>query len=161
MCGTLVWNVRAIRDRYQNFIEFDYEEGSPGWRRGPVCCGVTAFDLEPAPGDPGPMRILAWTTTPWTLPSNSALAIGENLDYVKVKTFNPYTFEPVTVILAKARMAAYLNPKAAELKIEDIKTGTGATAKAGKKLTVRAHKFSTSAAEKIAAAGGVAEVIAG
>ncbi|MDI1323936.1 MAG: isoleucine--tRNA ligase [Algoriphagus sp.] len=67
--------------------------------------------------------ILAWTTTPWTLPSNSALAIGENLDYVKVKTFNPYTFEPATVILAKARMNGYLNPKAAELKLEDYKSG--------------------------------------
>nr|WP_236032633.1 isoleucine--tRNA ligase [Algoriphagus pacificus] len=67
--------------------------------------------------------ILAWTTTPWTLPSNSALAIGENLDYVKVKTFNPYTHEPCTVILAKARMNAYLNPKAAELKLEDYKAG--------------------------------------
>lgn len=67
--------------------------------------------------------ILAWTTTPWTLPSNSALAIGENLDYVKVKTFNPYTFEACTVILAKARMNAYLNPKAAELKLEDYNPG--------------------------------------
>ncbi|WP_075349969.1 isoleucine--tRNA ligase [Algoriphagus marinus] len=67
--------------------------------------------------------ILAWTTTPWTLPSNSALAIGENLDYVKVKTFNPYTFDACTVILAKARMNAYLNPKAAELKLEDYKPG--------------------------------------
>lgn len=67
--------------------------------------------------------ILAWTTTPWTLPSNSALAIGENLDYVKVKTFNPYTFEPEFVILAKARMAAYLNPKAKDLKVEDYKAG--------------------------------------
>ncbi|MCS5490695.1 isoleucine--tRNA ligase [Algoriphagus limi] len=67
--------------------------------------------------------ILAWTTTPWTLPSNSALAIGEKLDYVKVKTFNPYTFEPVNVILAKARMGAYLNPKAADLKLEDYKPG--------------------------------------
>ncbi|TFV96014.1 isoleucine--tRNA ligase [Algoriphagus kandeliae] len=67
--------------------------------------------------------ILAWTTTPWTLPSNSALAIGEKLDYVKVKTFNPYTYEPVNVILAKARMGAYLNPKAADLKLEDYKPG--------------------------------------
>lgn len=67
--------------------------------------------------------ILAWTTTPWTLPSNSALAIGENLDYVKVKTFNPYTHHPCTVILAKARMNAYLNPKAAELNLEDYTPG--------------------------------------
>ena len=67
--------------------------------------------------------ILAWTTTPWTLPSNSALAVGENLDYVKVKTFNPYTFEPMFAILAKARMQAYLNPKAKELALEDYKPG--------------------------------------
>ena len=67
--------------------------------------------------------LLAWTTTPWTLPSNSALAIGEKLDYVKVKTFNPYTFLPQTVILAKARVGAYFNPKAKELKLEDYKAG--------------------------------------
>jgi isoleucyl-tRNA synthetase len=47
------------------------------------------------------LYILAWTTTPWTLPSNSALAVGEKIDYVKVSTFNPYTFEPITVVLAK------------------------------------------------------------
>lgn len=67
--------------------------------------------------------ILAWTTTPWTLPSNSALAVGENLDYVKVQTFNPYTFEPMFAILAKARMSAYFNPKAADLALEDFKAG--------------------------------------
>ncbi|MGY6742537.1 MAG: isoleucine--tRNA ligase [Cecembia sp.] len=67
--------------------------------------------------------ILAWTTTPWTLPSNSALAIGENLDYVKVKTFNPYTHEPMIAILAKARMNAYFNPKAKEIALEDYKAG--------------------------------------
>lgn len=67
--------------------------------------------------------ILAWTTTPWTLPSNSALAIGEKLDYVKVRTFNPYTFEPVNVILAKARLGAYFNPKAQEIALSDFKAG--------------------------------------
>lgn len=45
--------------------------------------------------------ILAWTTTPWTLPSNSALAVGEKIQYVKIATFNPYTYEPIAVILAK------------------------------------------------------------
>ncbi|MDO4880853.1 MAG: isoleucine--tRNA ligase [Capnocytophaga sp.] len=48
-----------------------------------------------------PTHILAWTTTPWTLPSNTALAVGKNIDYVLVRTFNQYTFEPVNVILAK------------------------------------------------------------
>ncbi|PRY85940.1 isoleucine--tRNA ligase [Mongoliibacter ruber] len=67
--------------------------------------------------------ILAWTTTPWTLPSNSALAIGENLDYVKVKTFNPYTFEPMIAILAKARIGSYFNQKAKDLAIADFKVG--------------------------------------
>jgi isoleucyl-tRNA synthetase len=50
---------------------------------------------------------LAWTTTPWTLPSNSALAVGEKITYVAVKTFNPYTFNPITVILAKDLLGKY------------------------------------------------------
>lgn len=49
----------------------------------------------------GAVHILAWTTTPWTLPSNTALTVGPNIDYVLVKTFNQYTFEPVNVVLAK------------------------------------------------------------
>jgi len=49
----------------------------------------------------GPIHILAWTTTPWTLPSNTALTVGPKIDYVLVKTFNQYTFEPINVILAK------------------------------------------------------------
>ncbi len=52
---------------------------------------------------------LAWTTTPWTLPSNTALAVGKKVDYVKVKTFNPYTHLPVTVILAKDALPKYFN----------------------------------------------------
>ncbi len=67
--------------------------------------------------------ILAWTTTPWTLPANSALAVGNKIVYVKVKTFNMYTFEPIVVVLAKERMSAYFNAKASELKIEDYKAG--------------------------------------
>ena len=50
--------------------------------------------------------ILAWTTTPWTLPSNTALAVGKKIDYVLVKTFNQYTFKPIYVILAKALVGA-------------------------------------------------------
>jgi isoleucyl-tRNA synthetase len=66
---------------------------------------------------------LAWTTTPWTLPSNSALAVGANITYVKVETFNPYTSEPVKVILAKDLMGKYFSDKAKDLKIEDFKAG--------------------------------------
>lgn len=49
----------------------------------------------------GDVHILAWTTTPWTLPSNTALVVGKNIDYVMVKTFNQYTFEPITIVLAQ------------------------------------------------------------
>ena len=61
------------------------------------------------------VRILAWTTTPWTLPSNVALTVGPSIQYVKVKTFSPYTAEPVSVILAKDRVAAYFDAAHAEL----------------------------------------------
>lgn len=50
---------------------------------------------------------VAWTTTPWTLPANSALAVGENIDYVKVRTFNPYTHQPIRVILARDVLPRY------------------------------------------------------
>jgi len=66
---------------------------------------------------------LAWTTTPWTLPSNTALAVGKKIEYVKVKTFNPYTYTPVTVIIAKVLMSAYFPEKNAELKLEDYEAG--------------------------------------
>ncbi|CAD5271621.1 MULTISPECIES: isoleucine--tRNA ligase [unclassified Imperialibacter] len=66
---------------------------------------------------------LAWTTTPWTLPANNGLAVGKEIAYVKVATFNQYTFAPVNVILAKDRVSAYFNQKAADLKLEDYKPG--------------------------------------
>ncbi|MBP8824263.1 MAG: isoleucine--tRNA ligase [Flavobacteriales bacterium] len=59
----------------------------------------------------GEVFILAWTTTPWTLPSNCALTVGPKLEYVRVKTFNPYTHAPQTVVLAKARLGAYFHEK--------------------------------------------------
>ncbi|CCZ10295.1 isoleucine--tRNA ligase [uncultured Culturomica sp.] len=66
---------------------------------------------------------LAWTTTPWTLPSNTALAVGPNISYYVVKTYNPYTYLPITVVLAKDRFNAYFNPKAEGLALEDYKEG--------------------------------------
>lgn len=56
---------------------------------------------QPSTNNHQPIHILAWTTTPWTLPSNTALAVGKDVDYVLVKTFNQYTFAPINVILAK------------------------------------------------------------
>lgn len=66
---------------------------------------------------------LAWTTTPWTLPSNTALAVGKKIEYVKIKTFNPYTHQPGTVIMAKPLMASYFPEKNAGLKLEDYEAG--------------------------------------
>ena len=54
------------------------------------------------------VRILAWTTTPWTLPSNLGLTVGPNIEYVLVQTFNPYTHLPVNIVLAKDLVHKYL-----------------------------------------------------
>ncbi|MDR2937291.1 MAG: isoleucine--tRNA ligase [Rikenellaceae bacterium] len=62
---------------------------------------------------------LAWTTTPWTLPSNTALAVGAGIGYVKVRTFNPYTHTPVTVILAKDLFRNYFSAKAEGMALAD------------------------------------------
>ncbi len=67
--------------------------------------------------------LLAWTTTPWTLAANNGLAIGEKIDYIKVKTFNPYTFVPSYVILAKDRLHYYFNNKAKDISLEDYNEG--------------------------------------
>jgi len=69
------------------------------------------------------LYIMAWTTTPWTLPSNTALSVGADIDYVKVRSFNPYTSEPITVILAKALMNAYFPEKNSELFLEEYEAG--------------------------------------
>src|SRR6056297_1684739 len=61
---------------------------------------------------------LAWTTTPWTLPSNTALGVGKNIRYVLVRTFNQYTGEPISVILAKELLYKYFPEKNATLKLE-------------------------------------------
>ena len=66
---------------------------------------------------------LAWTTTPWTLPSNTALAVGKNIEYVFVQTFNPFSGSLQTVILAKDLVHKYFSEKHTDLKFEDYKTG--------------------------------------
>ncbi len=69
------------------------------------------------------LYFLAWTTTPWTLPSNTALCVGPAIRYVKVKTFNPYSGLPVTVILAKDLFPVYFNPKNENLEFEQYQPG--------------------------------------
>lgn len=67
-----------------------------------------------------PIHILAWTTTPWTLPSNTALTVGNDIDYVLIKTFNQYTFEPINIILAKALVSKQFGKKFVEGTDEDF-----------------------------------------
>jgi isoleucyl-tRNA synthetase len=67
---------------------------------------------------------MAWTTTPWTLPSNLGLTVGPNIDYVLVKTFNPYTFLPVNVILAKALLGKYFKPEGENGSFEEFNEKT-------------------------------------
>ncbi len=71
----------------------------------------------------GDIYFLAWTTTPWTLPSNTALAVGKAIDYVLVETFNPFTGTKQVVILAKELLNKYFPEKNAELNFDDFKTG--------------------------------------
>ena len=70
-----------------------------------------------------PIYFLAWTTTPWTLPSNTALAVGAKIDYVLVKTINQFSHEVVNVILAKNLVGKYFKQEQADLKFEDYKAG--------------------------------------
>lgn len=69
------------------------------------------------------LSIIAWTTTPWTLPSNTALCVGPKIDYVAVESYNPYTGKPATYILAKARLNAYFAAEGAELALDSYKQG--------------------------------------
>jgi len=71
----------------------------------------------------GEAFFLAWTTTPWTLPSNVLLAVGKNIEYVAVQTYNQYTDKPITVVLAKSLLNTYFPEKNSKLSLEDYKPG--------------------------------------
>ena len=71
----------------------------------------------------GDVFILAWTTTPWTLPSNTALTIGERITYVQVNTYNAYTHKPVSVVLAKELLSKYFSEKNKSLTLDKYKPG--------------------------------------
>lgn len=73
--------------------------------------------------DWGETYFMAWTTTPWTLPSNTALCVGPKIDYVLVNTFNPYTSQPISVVMAEARIASYFNPAGAEAAMGNYEKG--------------------------------------
>ena len=104
-----------------------HELNQPGCYRDVKDTTVTAqFKMtnpRPEMAEWGTPYFLAWTTTPWTLPSNTALCVGPKIEYVCVRTYNMYTGEPVSVVMAKARMSAYLNPAGAELPLDSYKQG--------------------------------------
>ncbi|HXU26690.1 MAG TPA: isoleucine--tRNA ligase [Bacteroidia bacterium] len=83
----------------------------------------TEFKIESLKAIKETICFLAWTTTPWTLPSNTALAVGKDIDYVLVKSFNPFSHESIHVILAKDLVGKYFSEKSAELKLEDYQAG--------------------------------------
>lgn len=104
-----------------------HELNQPGCYRDvkDTTCTAQFRILDPKPemaafGEP---CFLAWTTTPWTLPSNTALCVGPNITYVAVQTYNAYTGMPVTVVLAKDLLNAHFNAKAADLELSDYKPG--------------------------------------
>ncbi len=70
------------------------------------------------------LYFLAWTTTPWTLPSNTALCVGPGITYVKVRTFNPYSGIPVTLILAKELLGSFFDPSCSGLPLSDFVAGS-------------------------------------
>ncbi len=80
-------------------------------------------DPKPEMAQWGTPYFIAWTTTPWTLPSNTALCVGPKIDYVAVQTYNAYNGEKMTVLLAKSLLNNHFNPKAADIALEDYKPG--------------------------------------
>ena len=104
-----------------------HELNQPGCYRNvkDVTC-VAQFKMKnpkPEMAEWGTPYFLAWTTTPWTLPSNTALCVGPKIDYVAVQSYNGYTGEKITVVLAKALLYTHFNKKAEGIALEDYKPG--------------------------------------
>ena len=104
-----------------------HELNQPGCYRDvkDVTC-VAQFKMKnpkPEMAEWGTPYFLAWTTTPWTLPSNTALCVGPKIDYVAVQSYNGYTGEKITVVLAKALLYTHFNKKTEDIALEDYKPG--------------------------------------
>lgn len=82
-----------------------------------------ALDPKPEMQNWGQPCFIAWTTTPWTLPSNTALCVGPKIDYVCVQTYNPYNAEKISAVMAKDLVNSYLKPEGAELPMDEYKAG--------------------------------------
>ena len=104
-----------------------HELNQPGCYRDVKDTTVTAqfriTDPKPEMEGWGTPCFVAWTTTPWTLPSNTALCIGNKIDYVAVRTYNPYSGAKMTAVLAEERVSAYLNPEGASVSLDSYNQG--------------------------------------
>lgn len=104
-----------------------HELNQPGCYRDVKDTTATAIfkivDPKPEMAEWGTPCFVAWTTTPWTLPSNTALCVGPKIEYVCVQTYNPYNGEKLSIVIAKSRLSAYLKPEGAELPMEDFNPG--------------------------------------
>ena len=138
---TLWWLLKQLYNKNLLYKGYTIQPYSPGAGTGlsshelnqPGCyrdvkdttCTALFEILEPKEGwtSWGKPYFLAWTTTPWTLPSNTALCVGPTYKYVAVQTYNAYNDAPVTVIIAETLLAAYLNPKGKDMPLEEYKHG--------------------------------------
>ena len=138
---TLWWLLKQLYDKgllYKGYTIQPYSPGAgtglsshelnqPGCYRDVKDTTATAlFEVaEPKKewGEWGKAYFAAWTTTPWTLPSNTALCVGPTYTYCVVKTYNPYTDEKIMIIVAEDRLAAYLKQEGSEMPLEDYKHG--------------------------------------
>ncbi len=104
-----------------------HELNQPGCYRDVKDTTVTAvfkaIDTKPEMEGWGTPCFIAWTTTPWTLPSNTALCVGPKIDYDVIRTYNPYNGEKITLVMAHERVAAYLRPEGAEADIDTYTPG--------------------------------------
>ena len=101
---------KAVRDAKSEFLFKAVEDAQSAGTNSPLTADHSPF-------------FMAWTTTPWTLPSNLGLTVGERITYVLVKTFNPYTHLPVNVVLAKDLLGKYFKPEAENTGFEEYKEG--------------------------------------
>ncbi|MBR1711928.1 MAG: isoleucine--tRNA ligase [Alloprevotella sp.] len=139
---TLWWLLRQLYDKgllYKGYTIQPYSPAAgtglsshelnlPGCYRDVKDTTLTALfrirDPKPEMQGWGTACFAAWTTTPWTLPSNTALCVGPKIAYVCVRTYNPYTAMPVSVVMAQALVSAYFAPEGAEAPMEGYERGT-------------------------------------
>ncbi len=113
---------QAIRDAKSEFLFKAAADAASSGSSGRSAAG-SGMPYTPIGSEYPEVFFMAWTTTPWTLPSNLGLTVGANIEYSLVKTFNPYTHLPVNVVLAKALLGKYFKPEGEDGDFSDYKEG--------------------------------------